>query len=106
MSYCNDCAGMSKQVSDLKAQLILEKNRRDIGKHELKNLLAIIHRDGGHHTAKVGIVQSVEDAHLVWAELMSEVGMSKEILLAVSLKDKKSYDAAIKAFKKMKGSRI
>jgi hypothetical protein len=28
----------------------------------LKDLLAIIHRDGGHHSAKVGIMQSIEDA--------------------------------------------
>ena len=36
---------------------------------QLGDLLAIIHRDGGHHTAKVGTKQSVEDAHKVWAEL-------------------------------------
>ena len=28
----------------------------------LSNLLAIIHRDGGHHTAEVGLEQSVKDA--------------------------------------------
>ena len=28
----------------------------------LQNLLAIVHRDGGHHTEKVGLNQSVEDA--------------------------------------------
>ncbi len=38
---------------------------------ELGNLLAIIHRDGGHHTGKVGYRQSVKDAHLVWAKMMS-----------------------------------
>jgi hypothetical protein len=35
----------------------------------LRNLLAIIHRDGGHHTDAVGVEQSVADAHQVWAEL-------------------------------------
>lgn len=30
--------------------------------HWLKNLLAIIHGDGGHHTEWVGIEQSVKDA--------------------------------------------
>ena len=35
---------------------------------ELGNLLAIIHRDGGHHTDEVGVEQSVKDAHQVWAE--------------------------------------
>ena len=29
---------------------------------ELLNLLALIHRDGGHHTAKVGLLQSILDA--------------------------------------------
>ena len=35
----------------------------------LLNLLAIIHRDGGHHTSEVGIEQSVKDAHEVWGQL-------------------------------------
>jgi DNA repair ATPase RecN len=39
---------------------------------ELGNLLAIIHRDGGHHTGKVGYRKSVEDAHLVWAKMREE----------------------------------
>lgn len=29
---------------------------------DVQELLAVIHRDGGHHTAKVGIVQSIKDA--------------------------------------------
>lgn len=33
------------------------------------NLLAIIHRDGGQYTEKNGYEKSVEDAHLVWAEI-------------------------------------
>jgi PncC family amidohydrolase len=30
--------------------------------NDLHNLLAVIHRDGGHHTEKVGLKRSVEDA--------------------------------------------
>ena len=30
-------------------------------RQDLLNLLAVIHRDGGHHTAKVGVKQSVAD---------------------------------------------
>jgi hypothetical protein len=30
--------------------------------HALKNLLAVIHGDGGHHTEWVGILQSCKDA--------------------------------------------
>jgi hypothetical protein len=37
----------------------------------LGNLLAVIHRDGGHHTEAVGVEQSVADAHKVWADLIS-----------------------------------
>ena len=28
----------------------------------VRNLLAVIHRDGGHHTARVGLERSLEDA--------------------------------------------
>ena len=39
---------------------------------QLGNILAIIHGDGGHHTADVGIDQSVNDAHIKWASLITE----------------------------------
>ena len=35
----------------------------------LEDLLARIHRDGGHHTTAVGLEQSVKDAHEKWARL-------------------------------------
>jgi len=38
----------------------------------LGELLAIIHRDGGHHQAKVGTDQAVKDAHAIWADLQSQ----------------------------------
>lgn len=38
------------------------------GSH-LRNLLAIIHRDGGHHTEAVGIAQSCRDAATKWYRL-------------------------------------
>lgn len=44
----------------------------DAARAALRGLLAIIHRDGGHHTAAVGDEQSVRDAHEVWAKLMSQ----------------------------------
>lgn len=40
----------------------------------LRNLLAIIHRDGGHYAAEHGIKKAVEDAHKVWAELRTKAG--------------------------------
>ncbi len=30
----------------------------------LRDLLAVIHRDGGHHTTEVGLEQSTEDARV------------------------------------------
>jgi hypothetical protein len=44
----------------------LEEAQRSLG-----NLLAIIHRDGGHYQAEHGTTKAVEDAHLIWAELMT-----------------------------------
>ena len=40
----------------------------EISERMLKNLLAVLHRDGGHHTAEVGLTQSVEDAIERWAQ--------------------------------------
>jgi len=42
---------------------------------QLRNLLAVIHRDDGTHTAEVGIEQSVQDAHNVWADLLIALDM-------------------------------
>ena len=45
-----------------------------------KNLLAVIHRDGGHHTDKVGFIQSCKDAEQVRHELFSALeGKDAEI---------------------------
>lgn len=64
--YCPECA-----ITKLRAQLTALQAAKDFAEHELKNILAVTHRDGGHHTGKVGLSQSVEDAHKVWAELQS-----------------------------------
>jgi len=48
----------------------------DIGyeaQRDRDNLLARIHRDGGHHTARVGTAQSVLDADQIVANLFYEV---------------------------------
>ena len=38
----------------------------------LLNLLAVIHRDGGHHTDEVGLLQSIKDAKDAYYALRSE----------------------------------
>ena len=35
-----------------------------------KGLLAVMHRDGGHHTGNVGFAKSCQDAELVYRDLM------------------------------------
>ena len=47
------------------------ERERDEAMRLLSDLLAIIHRDGGHHTANVGLVKSVEDANKKWAYLIN-----------------------------------
>lgn len=49
-------------------QKCLSEERKDL-KSELSNLLALIHRDGGHHEQKVGTVQSIKDAEEVVKKL-------------------------------------
>lgn len=44
----------------------------------LSNLLAIIHRDGGHHQAKHGTEKAIADAHLKWADLISRAEQPDE----------------------------
>ena len=39
---------------------------------EAADLIAVIHRDGGHHTGKHGLSQSVADAHATWAVVVRE----------------------------------
>ena len=46
-------------------------------KGHLLNLLAVIHRDGGHHTAAVGLEKSVKDAHERWGQLMIAADMTR-----------------------------
>jgi hypothetical protein len=40
----------------------------------LEELLAVIHRDGGHHTAEVGIEQSCKDAERIIHEMRGLLG--------------------------------
>lgn len=56
---------LARKNIDLRAEVVQASQ-------QLGDILAIIHRDGGHHTADVGIEQSVKDAHIKWANLMTE----------------------------------
>lgn len=50
-------------------QILKLKAQRD----KLLDLLAIIHRDGGHYTEEVGIDLSIEHAHKIWAKLQEDL---------------------------------
>lgn len=45
---------------------------RDEARRQLGELLAIVHRDGGHYQSLHGDEKAVADAHLVWGELISQ----------------------------------
>jgi hypothetical protein len=45
---------------------------RDEARRELGEILAVIHRDGGHYTGEHGISKSVADAHATWAVMVRE----------------------------------
>jgi hypothetical protein len=52
--------------------LMRERKRAEKSESELRNILALIHRDGGHHTASVGLQQSVADATIAWGIVLTE----------------------------------
>lgn len=52
----------STLAEGFEAGVIHERKRNMDLKSELSSLLAIIHRDGGHHEQKVGTVQAIKDA--------------------------------------------
>jgi|HubBroStandDraft_1064217.scaffolds.fasta_scaffold127556_2 hypothetical protein len=58
------------QNEALKSELEKAQGGREDDSVALGNLLAIIHRDGGHYQATYGTAKAVADAHQVWAKLM------------------------------------
>lgn len=67
---------LESQVRELEAKVTILKAERDEAhrtrdeiQHQLLNLLAVIHRDGGHYTAEHGVEASVDRAEDI---IMSE----------------------------------
>ena len=53
---------------------------RDDARRELRNLLAVIHRDNGTHTYERGLPQSIDDAYTVWGQLVvNQEAAQKEV---------------------------
>lgn len=45
----------------------------------LRNLLAVAHRDGGHHTEAVGLAQSAADAERAVADMLGEIDVMRPL---------------------------
>jgi hypothetical protein len=65
------------EPGDMTADALMLQSRilrrdRDEARRALGEILAVIHRDGGHHTGEHGITQSVADAHATWAAMVQE----------------------------------
>jgi len=57
---------LAANAPDLAASVVAlhaEVEALQVERHHLGELLAVIHRDGGHHTARVGLEASLRDAH-------------------------------------------
>jgi len=66
-----------KRLRDALRKLFIKPLRdaereRDEARRDLGEILAIIHRDGGHYTGEHGISKSVADAHATWAAMVAE----------------------------------
>lgn len=60
----------------IKAEVAIEQGKDE--KQAAENLLAVLHRDGGHHTGKVGFIQSCRDGELVRHDLMRQIEQARE----------------------------
>ncbi len=66
-------ADPSAELALLREAISSETAAREKAERRLGDLLAIIHRDGGHHTEAHGVAKSVDDAHRIWAELTRDL---------------------------------
>lgn len=70
------CKTMSRKFASDNMEDLTEMTTGSDEKH-VKDLLAIIHRDGGHHTLKVGYSQSITDAEVVVTQLREKLGRAE-----------------------------
>jgi hypothetical protein len=54
-------------------EVVTIRKSQGVYKHLLENLLAIIHRDGGHYTHKHGLEKAVKDAKEEIVSLRAEI---------------------------------
>lgn len=63
----------ANKVRKTAAKIARERNEALEMVNEARQLLAVVHRDGGHHTEEVGFVQSCKDAMKVYHVLREQV---------------------------------
>ena len=62
-----------RDIDRLRAELTESNRERDTWEKQVQGLLAVIHGDGGHHSERVGIAQSLADAHDVLPTLRAQL---------------------------------
>jgi len=60
-------------IDALRAELTRVERERDSYRKDAEELLAVIHRDGGHHTIDVGFTTSCGDATDRYCERIAEI---------------------------------
>jgi hypothetical protein len=80
---CHDHFGI-----DDYAVLLAEHDRL---KAALRNLLAVIHRDGGHYTEEHGLAKSIQEAYALWVELREKADELARLTTLRPMSDLKSY---------------
>ncbi len=71
------------------------------------NLLAVMHRDGGHHTARVGFVQSCLDAETRRHHMLANLDRASNLIAALfrsRLVAREERDDALSRLDRMRGA--
>ena len=70
--WCKNCGASAKRAEHREKNV--EAEQRMLSELEdARNLLSIIHRDGGHHTAQVGFKQSCLDARQIYYDMNAKL---------------------------------
>jgi hypothetical protein len=71
-------AEQARRADENREWALKAERERDEARRELGEILAVIHRDGGHYTGEHGISKSVADAHATWADVVRERDKARE----------------------------
>lgn len=80
-----DPVGWKAKCGESLTALQISKSCHEKAETALGNLLAIIHRDGGHYQSEHGAEKAVEEAHQVWSRLISRTEKAEAELALMTL---------------------